>query len=74
MSYSNVPFLLLLRASKADVAINKYGQEYYTHEFHITNKMEKKGKLYRQVWGKVTEEMLQQYRMVAEDLNRRYRY
>ncbi|MDE7317110.1 MAG: hypothetical protein K2N12_05205 [Helicobacter sp.] len=50
------------------------GQEYYTHEFHITNKMENKGKLYRQVWGKVTEEMLQQYRMVAEDLNRRYRY
>ena len=49
------------------------GQGYYTHNFYITNIMEQQGKLYRQVWGKVTEEMLQQYRMVAEDLNRRYR-
>ena len=49
------------------------GEGYFTHEFRITNAMEEKGKLYRQVWGKVTEEMLKQYRMVAEDLNRRYR-
>lgn len=49
------------------------GEGYFTHEFRITNAMEEKGKLHRQVWGKVTEEMLKQYRMVAENLNRRYR-
>ena len=35
----------------------------------ITSIMEQQGKLYRQVWGKVTEEILSQYRTTAQNLN-----
>lgn len=35
----------------------------------ITNIMEQQGKLYRQVWGKVTEEILNQYKTTAQNLN-----
>ena len=35
----------------------------------ITNIMEQQGKLYRQVWGKVTEEILNQYKITAQNLN-----
>ena len=45
------------------------GEGYYTHNFYITNIMEQQGKLYRQVWGKVTEEILNQYKTTAQNLN-----